>query len=115
MLHRLALSLIVAAASLLVSRAAHAVPLVCADYLSGDYQPDELTSPASQSLADAARSCVCLDECAGVCSASDGEGGDACYLNAPGVFFDLGGDAIACEACGDSMCHAAINACVMDD
>ena len=112
-MHRTTLALIAFCSALFVSRVARA-DLVCGDYLSGDYQPDELTSPTSQALADAARSCVCLSECADVCSASDGEGGDACYLNAPGVFFDLGGDVLACEACGDALCHAAINACVMD-
>ncbi|MEI8256075.1 MAG: hypothetical protein WCJ30_10430 [Deltaproteobacteria bacterium] len=84
-MHRTTIALIAFCPAIFVSRVAHA-DLVCGDYLSGDYQPDELTSPTSQSLAGSARSCVCLDECAGVCFAPD----------------------------GDALCHAAINACVMD-
>lgn len=114
MLHRLGLSLVALATALSISTIAHADPaLVCGDYLSGDYQPDELP-PASQALAEAARACICDTSCAHLCSIPDGEGGRTCMLNATVAFGNLGGDGDACGYCEAVRCMAPILACIAD-
>ena len=111
-MHRIVCALIVIASALTVSTA-HADDLTCGDFMSGDYQPDELP-PASQVIAEAARACVCDTYCAPFCSASDGDGGAACMLNAPGDFAGLGGDVSTCALCESIRCGAVVDACMAD-
>jgi hypothetical protein len=87
----------------------------CSSYLEGLYQPDEMTSPASQALAEAARICICFDACATDCAVWDVDNGaPQCEIGDPAYFSSLGGDTEACAVCKEQNCSNEINACVAD-
>lgn len=116
---RQSLSFALALAVSTISIVAHA-DLYCPDSRLG-YTPDEMTSTASQALAETARDQVCNTYCAPFCKVSDGEGGDACYWNAPDGFAAIIGDpdvaadaAASCESCMDLRCSTAVDACMAD-
>lgn len=115
MLHKTAVALIAFASALFVSRIAHAETLVCGDYLSGEYQPDELTSPASKALASNLRADVCYGVCAGACMTYDpGEGNFACGIGSDPLFVLQGGSQSACNTCIQADVSGEYLACLFD-
>lgn len=116
MFHKPALALIAVVSSLLVSRIAHAdTALVCGDYLSGNYMPDELTSATSRALASNLRADVCYGVCADVCVTFDpGEGNYACGIGSDPAFATQGGDQAACNGCIQANVSGEYLACLFD-
>lgn len=111
-MHRIALALIVAASSLVVSTA-HA-DLFCGSFLAGNYRPDEMTSSVSQAKAETLLACACETTCLAACTVYVPEdGANACGLY--GTYFaEVGGDQDACGDCISSSCGAPFFACYFD-